>query len=429
MFRKMWNKYHVGVFVDACKYGDTPQVLMMLEKEPDLAYLKDKKGNSTLIHAVANGHERIADALLHITKQPNDVEPEKGFTPLLLAATDGHTAMVHLLLEHGANPNMKNFDGLTALHNAVFEKQIDIVKLLLEYGADPTIKDRFGNTPIDLAQGSAHPQLRQLFDDATANQKKVNNNGKANHSNMPSHSKLASKLASLIDDCSLKELKESNACITLGKDFSIAYVVDLKTFENQFRYDLAKVYLREVPNFESLLFCRKEYQNPQHPVIYFATDLFTREALKILLEQKCRIEDEETGRDGDFIAYNNGTVLDTRTNLMWAAKDNGSYIDWQNAKSYCENYLGGGYTDWRMPTQDELAGLYDENKSRPAACNREANLHVATEFIDITCFAPWALETSGSEAAYFNFYNGSRSWITQTDTYAGLRALPVRFAK
>jgi hypothetical protein len=64
----------------------------------------------------------------------------------------------------------------------------------------------------------------------------------------------------------------------------------------------------------------------------------------------------QTGRDGRFIAYDNGTVLDTSTNLMWAAKDNGSNINWADAES---NYRGGGYTDWRMPTQDELAGLYD----------------------------------------------------------------------
>jgi hypothetical protein len=44
---------------------------------------------------------------------------------------------------------------------------------------------------------------------------------------------------------------------------------------------------------------------------------------------------EETARDGRFIAYDNGTVLDTKTNLMWAAHDNGSNINWSNAKSYC----------------------------------------------------------------------------------------------
>ncbi len=67
----------------------------------------------------------------------------------------------------------------------------------------------------------------------------------------------------------------------------------------------------------------------------------------------------EIGREGRFTSYNNGTVLDMQTGLMWAAKDNGSDIDWPGAKRYCENYRGGGYTDWRMPTLKELEGLYD----------------------------------------------------------------------
>jgi hypothetical protein len=98
----------------------------------------------------------------------------------------------------------------------------------------------------------------------------------------------------------------------------------------------------------------------------------------------------EISRDGRFIAYDNGTVLDTSTNLMWAAKDNGRDVNWSDAKSYCENYRGGGYSDWRMPTLEELAGLYDSRKSRPGACNTAYNINVATELIDITCFWVWA---------------------------------------
>ena len=118
---------------------------------------------------------------------------------------------------------------------------------------------------------------------------------------------------------------------------------------------------------------------------------------------------KEKARDGRFIAYDNGTVLDTKTNLMWAAKDNGKDINWSDAKSYCENYRGGGYTDWRMPTPDELAELYDSSKSRTGACNTSYNIHVATELIDITCFAPWTSETRSSEAAIFGFSRGYRS--------------------
>jgi hypothetical protein len=137
---------------------------------------------------------------------------------------------------------------------------------------------------------------------------------------------------------------------------------------------------------------------------------------------------EMPSKDGRFIAYNNGTVLDTKTNLMWAAKDNGSNINWSNAKSYCENYRGGDYTDWRMPTQDELAGLYDPGKSRPAACNPSYPIHVSTELVDITCFTPWSSETRDSEAAFFFFNLGQRSWVNQSRNNS-LRALPVRSGK
>jgi len=136
----------------------------------------------------------------------------------------------------------------------------------------------------------------------------------------------------------------------------------------------------------------------------------------------------EIGTDGRFIAYDNGTVLDTRTNLIWAAKDNGSDINWQSAKSYCENYRGGGYSDWRLPTQGELAGLYDASKSRQGACDRSYKIHVATELIDTTCFAPWASETSDSYAAYFRFLDGEKVWSPKSYD-SNSRALPVRSVK
>ena len=46
-----------------------------------------------------------------------------------------------------------------------------------------------------------------------------------------------------------------------------------------------------------------------------------------------------------FIVFDNQTVLDTQTALMWASRDNGRDINWNNEKRYCENYQGGGYTD------------------------------------------------------------------------------------
>jgi hypothetical protein len=137
----------------------------------------------------------------------------------------------------------------------------------------------------------------------------------------------------------------------------------------------------------------------------------------------------EKARDGRFIAYDNGTVLDTSTNLMWAAKDNGSGIIWPSAKSYCAKYRGGGYTDWRMPSQDELAGLYDKSKTYSCVCGW-VDAHL-TELIRLTCHLVFASETRGDEAASFSFMTSGRSWGPQmTAGYVNLyRALPVRSAK
>ena len=136
---------------------------------------------------------------------------------------------------------------------------------------------------------------------------------------------------------------------------------------------------------------------------------------------------KETARDGRFIAYDNGTVLDTRTNLMWAATDNGADINWASAKYYCENYRDGGYTDWRMPTQDELAGLYDSSKSYKAP--RRGYIVHLTELIQLSVCCPWASETRGPEAAAFSFWsNGDRYRMNKSTEY-DYRVLPARSVK
>jgi len=136
-----------------------------------------------------------------------------------------------------------------------------------------------------------------------------------------------------------------------------------------------------------------------------------------------------TARDSRFTAYDNGTVLDTKTNLMWAVRDNGKIINWAEAKYYCENYRGGDYTDWRMPTQDELAGLYDETKAYKSDCGDGKDVHLKTELIRVRCGWVWASETRGDQAAYFLFYNAKRSWNSQSDVSYNFRALPVRSGK
>jgi hypothetical protein len=156
---------------------------------------------------------------------------------------------------------------------------------------------------------------------------------------------------------------------------------------------------------------------------------------------------KEGKRDGRFVADDKGaTVKDMKTGLMWAAKDNETDIRWEDAKNYCENYRGGGYRDWRMPTIDELAGLYEPNTKNTKLPTQgcKGGYHI-NKLFHITCCCHWSINERGSRAAVFDFHSGNRAWYDQyssADQYIGLhygdrywnaqsrpnraRALPVR---
>jgi hypothetical protein len=55
-----------------------------------------------------------------------------------------------------------------------------------------------------------------------------------------------------------------------------------------------------------------------------------------------------------------GYWSDPSSGLMWTAKDNGNDVTWGNAVKYCRNLSVAGYSDWRLPSIDELQGIYDD---------------------------------------------------------------------
>lgn len=51
-------------------------------------------------------------------------------------------------------------------------------------------------------------------------------------------------------------------------------------------------------------------------------------------------------------------VIDNATGLMWQDNHNETMHRWKNAISNCDNLILGGYSDWRLPNEYELEGLY-----------------------------------------------------------------------
>jgi hypothetical protein len=76
-----------------------------------------------------------------------DAQDGIGMTALMRRAnTDGETgiAQMKFLLEHGANPNLQNIDGNTALH---LSTNVAKTNLLLAHGASTTILNKAGKRP------------------------------------------------------------------------------------------------------------------------------------------------------------------------------------------------------------------------------------------------------------------------------------------
>ena len=83
----------------------------------------------------------------------NELDNISQSTPLMTAATFGHSDIAKALIEAGANLNVKNNDGSTALISAAFFCRSEIVQTLLDNGADTNIRNNMGSTALNAVEG------------------------------------------------------------------------------------------------------------------------------------------------------------------------------------------------------------------------------------------------------------------------------------
>ena len=118
-----------------------------------------RRGINTVLGYVCSKEEllEVARALL----SRNDVlryinaKDDNSLTPLHSASYNGHTEVVNLLIEKGADINVKDTSrGATPLHYASENGHTEVVNLLIEKGADIHVKDNSGNTPVHYARST-----------------------------------------------------------------------------------------------------------------------------------------------------------------------------------------------------------------------------------------------------------------------------------
>ena len=157
-----------AVLYDAAEYpllaaaeaGDKAAVARLLNAGAD-ANQRTRDGWTPMIMAAKEGHQDVIMALMMADAEVNPPgRSEPGFVPshtaLRGAAMNGRAGCVQMLLENEADPNQVSAENKTPLMGAAMNGHSDVVELLLENGALPMTVNRYGETAKMLAEGKGH---------------------------------------------------------------------------------------------------------------------------------------------------------------------------------------------------------------------------------------------------------------------------------
>lgn len=100
-----------------------------------------------------------------VTIENPDTADKNGVTLLMKAAKSGNDWDVRTLLASGANVNLRDNDGWTALMYAVrYQNNLNIVNMLIEKGAYVRVRNKFNATPLLMAADySKNPEILSLL--------------------------------------------------------------------------------------------------------------------------------------------------------------------------------------------------------------------------------------------------------------------------
>ena len=123
---------------------------------------RNAQGESPLMLAAIKGEFALAEKMI---KKGADVN-KTGWTPLHYAASTGQVNIIRLLLENHAYIDAESPNGSTPLMMAGMYGTEAAVQLLLEEGADPLLKNQQGLSALQFAEKASRPNAAALLANA-----------------------------------------------------------------------------------------------------------------------------------------------------------------------------------------------------------------------------------------------------------------------
>ncbi|XP_048746170.2 fibronectin type 3 and ankyrin repeat domains protein 1-like isoform X2 [Ostrea edulis] len=149
----------------ACYAGQFEAVKLL--RDQGAKYDDFDRGGSTPIHwAVDGGNIRLLEWIIKDGADANMRDHSHGWTPLIRCASlSGNRSVALTLLLAGAEMNVQDKDGKTALMVAIINGHQDLVELLLQRNADITVKNLYGKTAYEMAHSMERRKIARTIED------------------------------------------------------------------------------------------------------------------------------------------------------------------------------------------------------------------------------------------------------------------------
>eukprot|EP00731_Ephydatia_muelleri_P005259 Em0002g1435a len=152
------------MFITSAMYGDMKRIEALLAKGTTDVDGADFFGETALHWAAYRGHIAIMHSLLKHRANVNIRDNVSYRTPLHLASYDGHVEAMKVLLSGGADVNAQTKFGRTALHWAATEGHGPAVQTLIASGASLNLQDDcWGETALHCAASEGHPTVVKML--------------------------------------------------------------------------------------------------------------------------------------------------------------------------------------------------------------------------------------------------------------------------